>query len=115
MEEYKYLIPEESIDAIMNNVSTLRKIENDLRRVFVEHDYLEVLMPSFEYVDLYNALDSGIEEEKMFQYINFEGKRVALRTDFTIPLELRDIVILEMSIVKKNVIKEEAVSFFRLE
>ena len=86
MEEYKYLIPEESIDAIMNNVSTLRKIENDLRRVFVEHDYLEVLMPSFEYVDLYNALDSGIEEEKMFQYINFEGKRVALRTDFTIPL-----------------------------
>ena len=86
MEEYKYLIPEESIDAIMNNVSTLRKIENDLIRVFVEHDYLEVLMPSFEYVDLYNALDSGIEEEKMFQYINFEGKRVALRTDFTIPL-----------------------------
>ncbi|MFR1295703.1 MAG: hypothetical protein ACLSBH_09915 [Coprobacillus cateniformis] len=56
MEEYKYLIPEESIDAIMNNVSTLRKIENDLRRVFVEHDYLEVLMPSFEYVDLYIML-----------------------------------------------------------
>lgn len=86
MEEYKYLIPEESIDVMMNNVSTLRKIENDLRKVFVEHDYLEVLMPSFEYVDLYNALDSGIEEEKMFQYINYEGKRVALRTDFTIPL-----------------------------
>ena len=69
---------------IMNNVSTLRKIENDLRRVFVEHDYLEVLMPSFEYVDLYNALDSGIEEEKMSQYINFEGNRVALRTFFSI-------------------------------
>ena len=56
MEEYKYLIPEESIDAIMNNVSTLRKIENDLRRVFVEHDYLEVLMPSFESVS-YTHLD----------------------------------------------------------
>lgn len=86
MEEFKYLIPEESIDAIMNNVCTLRKIENDLRKIFVEHNYLEVLMPSFEYVDLYNAIDSGIEEEKMFQYINYEGKRVALRTDFTIPL-----------------------------
>lgn len=86
MEEFKYLIPEESIDAIMSNVAQLRKIETDLRKVFVEHDYLEVLMPSFEYVDLYNDMDIGIDEEKMFQYINYEGKRVALRCDFTVPL-----------------------------
>lgn len=86
MEEFKYLIPEESIDAIMSNVSTLREIENDLRKVFVAYDYLEVLMPSFEYVDLYNDMKIGIEEEKMFQFINHEGKRVALRIDFTVPL-----------------------------
>lgn len=86
MEEFKYLIPEESIDAIMNNVSKLRDIENDLRHIFVEHSYLEVLMPSFEYVELYNDMDIGIDEEKMFQYINYEGKRVALRVDFTVPL-----------------------------
>lgn len=86
MEEFKYLIPEESIDAIMNNVSKLRDIENDLRHIFVEHGYLEVLMPSFEYVELYNDMNIGIDEEKMFQYINYEGKRVALRVDFTVPL-----------------------------
>lgn len=86
MEEFKYLIPEESIDAIMTHVSILREIEKDLRKVFVDHEYLEVLMPSFEYVELYNEMNIGIEEEKMFQYINYEGKRVALRTDFTIPL-----------------------------
>lgn len=86
MEEFKYLIPEESIDAIMSNVSVLREIENDLRKVFVSHRYLEVLMPSFEYVDLYNDMDIGIDEEKMFQFINHEGKRVALRIDFTVPL-----------------------------
>lgn len=86
MEEFKYLIPEESIDAIMNNVSKLRDIENDLRHIFVEHGYLEVLMPSFEYVELYNDMDIGIDEEKMFQYINYKGKRVALRVDFTVPL-----------------------------
>lgn len=86
MEEFKYLIPEESIDAIMNNVSQLRDIEKDLRTIFVDHGYLEVLMPSFEYVDLYNDMDIGIDEEKMFQYVNYEGKRVALRVDFTVPL-----------------------------
>ena len=64
MEEFKYLIPEESIDAIITNVEKLREIENHLRHVFSNHGYNEVLMPSFEYVDLYNALDSGIEEEK---------------------------------------------------
>ena len=85
MEEFKYLIPEESIDAIMDNVSILRDIEKDLRHLFVERGYLEVLMPSFEYVDLYNDMDIGIDEEKMFQYVNYEGKRVALRVDFTVP------------------------------
>ena len=30
MEEFKYLIPEESIDAIITNVSKLREIENSL-------------------------------------------------------------------------------------
>lgn len=34
MEEFKYLIPEESIDAIITNVEKLREIENHLRHVF---------------------------------------------------------------------------------
>lgn len=86
MDQFKYLIPEESTDIIMSNVSLLREIENHLRDVFNNHDCLEVLMPSFEYVDLYNDLDMGINEEKMFQYINHEGKHIALRSDFTVPL-----------------------------
>lgn len=86
MEEFKYLIPEDSNDAIITNVSLLRKIESDLRNIFSNYYYTEVLMPSFEYVDLYTKLDCGIEQERMIQYINHEGKSVALRLDFTIPL-----------------------------
>lgn len=86
MEDFKYLIPEESIDAIITNVEKLREIENHLREIFSHHGYSEVLMPSFEYVDLYTKLDSGFEPDKMFQYINHEGKNVAMRLDFTIPL-----------------------------
>ena len=76
MEEFKYLIPEESIDAIITNVEKLREIENHLRHVFSNHGYNEVLMPSFEYVDLYTKLDCGFTVDKMFQYINHEGKNV---------------------------------------
>lgn len=86
MEDFKYLIPEESIDAIITNVEKLREIENHLRKVFSRYGYNEVLMPSFEYVDLYTQLDTGFEQDKMFQYINHEGKNVAMRVDFTIPL-----------------------------
>ena len=53
MEEFKYLIPEESIDAIITNVEKLREIENHLRHVFSNHGYNEVLMPSFDEVNQY--------------------------------------------------------------
>ena len=53
MEEFKYLIPEESIDAIITNVEKLREIENHLRHVFSNYGYNEVLMPSFDEVNQY--------------------------------------------------------------
>jgi ATP phosphoribosyltransferase regulatory subunit len=86
MEEFQYLIPEESGDAMINNVAALRMIEGHLRRIFNEYSYQEVLLPSFEFVDLYQSCDIGIEEERIFQFINHEGKRIALRADFTLPL-----------------------------
>ncbi len=86
MEEFQYLIPEESSDAIISNVASLRKMEGYLRDIFTTYSYQEVLLPSFEYVDLYHNMDIGIEEERMFQFINHEGKRIALRADFTLPL-----------------------------
>ena len=61
-------------------------MEGYLRDIFTTYSYQEVLLPSFEYVDLYHNMDIGIEEERMFQFINHEGKRIALRADFTLPL-----------------------------
>ena len=77
MEEFKYLIPEESIDAIISNVGKLREIENNLRTIFAKNNYQEVLMPSFEYVDLYTKLDCGFDQEKMFPaYMNAVRKTI---------------------------------------
>lgn len=86
MEDMKYIIPEESSDAIISDVTKFREIENELRQLFKTNQYQEVLLPSFEYVDLYQAVNYGTSSEKMFQYINHEGKNVAMRLDFTIPI-----------------------------
>lgn len=86
MEEFKYLIPEESVEAMITNVAKLREVENSLRTIFSSHQYLEVVLPTFEYVELYTQLDSGFTPDKMFQFINHEGKSIAMRADFTIPI-----------------------------
>lgn len=86
MEKYKYVIPEEAQDTRIENVKLLRKMENQLRHLFEQYQYVEVMLPTFEYTDLYRKLASGIEVERLFQFFNKEGKSVALRGDFTFPL-----------------------------
>lgn len=85
-EEYKYLIPEESNGVITENVNELRKVEAILRNTFNENNFSETLIPLFEYVDLYKSVYSNFDEEKIFKYIGKDGKVIALRWDFTIPL-----------------------------
>ena len=51
MEEFKYLIPEESIDAIITNVSKLREIENSLRAIFAKNNYNDCLLYTSDAAD----------------------------------------------------------------
>lgn len=86
LEEYSYLIPEESRGVITENVKELRRIEEILRRKFDDHKFCEALIPLFEYVDLYKNVYKDFDEEKVFKYIGKDGKVIALRWDFTIPI-----------------------------
>lgn len=86
LEEYKYLIPEESRGVITENVNELRIVEGVLREVFNKHGFCETLIPLFEYVDLYKNVYTNFDEEKVFKYIGKDGKVIALRWDFTIPI-----------------------------
>ena len=86
LEEYKYLIPEESNGIIIENVKELRKIESFLREVFENNNFIEILVPIFEYIELYKEVYADFDEEKTFKYIGKDGKVIALRWDFTIPI-----------------------------
>lgn len=86
LEEFKYLIPEESSGVMIENVKELRRIETILREIFENHNFTETLIPLFEYVDLYKNVYTDFDEEKTFKYIGKDGKVIALRWDFTIPL-----------------------------
>ena len=89
MEKINYLLPEESAEMTLNQVKSLRQIEGRLRKLFGLKNYQEVMPPSFEYTQLYTALESNgktFNQEKMFQFINHEGQSITLRYDFTLPL-----------------------------
>ncbi len=86
MENYKFLIPEESNGVIVKNISDLRRIEEDIRKVFVKYNYQETLMPTFEFMDLYRNIYSNIDYGQTYNFINDKGENIALRWDFTVPL-----------------------------
>ena len=86
LEDYKYLIPEESNGVVIENVKELRKTEFILREIFNKHSFNETLIPLFEYVELYKSVYNNFDEEKVFKYIGKDGKVIALRWDFTIPI-----------------------------
>ena len=86
IEDYKYLIPEESNGAVIENVKELRKTESILRGIFNKYCFNEILIPLFEYVELYKSVYTDFDEEKIFKYIGKDGNVIALRWDFTIPI-----------------------------
>lgn len=86
LDEYKYVIPKESNGIMSKSVSNLRKTESQLRNIFEKHNITETIVPSFEYMELYKSVYENFDENKIFKYIGREGKVIALRWDFTIPI-----------------------------
>ncbi len=86
MKEFTFLLPEESVECNLQQVALLRKIETKIRTIFDAENYQEVILPSLEYTSLYTNIDTTLQQEKMFQFINHEGKSISMRFDFTIPL-----------------------------
>ena len=79
MEKINYLLPEESAEMTLNQVKSLRQIEGRLRKLFGLKNYQEVMPPSFEYTQLYTALESNgktFNQEKMFQFINHDSRPI---------------------------------------
>ncbi len=85
-DDYKFIIPEESSGLITENVKELRKIENEFRIIFNKYNFEEVLVSEFEYLELYKQVYQNFDEEKLYKYIGTDGKTIALRWDYTIPI-----------------------------
>ena len=85
-DDFRFIIPEESFGIKIENVKKLREIENEFRNIFDKYGFEETLVSSFEYLELYKQVYKDFDEEKTIKYIGIDGKTIALRWDYTIPI-----------------------------
>ena len=86
MDLYKFRLPNESNSVIAKNVEDIRMLEGNLRKIFYKYSCKEVLMPIFEYVNLYKSVYKNLDESLLFKFINKDGEDIVLRYDFTVPI-----------------------------
>ena len=86
MNEYAFLLPEGSLTYTIEEVTTIRKLEEKLRIKFKNNEFKEVIVPSLEYTNFYTRMNGMFKIENLFQFVDYEGKNIAMRHDFTVPI-----------------------------
>ena len=85
-DENKIFLAEESSEIKIENVKKLRIIENKFRRIFNKYNITEILMSSFDDIELYKKVYDDFDDYKVFKYIGNQGRVISLRWDYTIPI-----------------------------
>jgi ATP phosphoribosyltransferase regulatory subunit len=73
-------------DLFFNDAARLRAIERSLSDTFARWGYSEIIPPTFEYYESLAAEAGPQLREEMYRFFDRDGRTLALRADFTIPI-----------------------------
>lgn len=82
----KYIIPEGTRDLILGECEMKRKLQNDIESILDKWGYKDVVTPTIEYYQTFNAGFENLKEEDMYKFFDGRGKILVLRPDMTIPI-----------------------------
>lgn len=85
MATYQKQIPGGVQDYLQAECYHKRRVERALRETFMMSGYDEVETPSFEYYDVYSE-SNALKQERMIKFFDPNGRILALRPDFTMPI-----------------------------
>lgn len=86
MGDMKIYTPE-GVQDILGNISYgKRKIESKLLNLFMSFGYEEVQTPIMEFYDTFAVEKDMMPQEKMFKFVDQQGRLLVLRPDMTIPV-----------------------------
>ncbi|MDP4177610.1 MAG: ATP phosphoribosyltransferase regulatory subunit [Bacillota bacterium] len=86
MNNLKRYIPDGTQDMLFDECRNKVNIEKIFRDTFTKVGYEEVVTPTLEFYDVFNAGNQPIEQEKMYKLFDNHGRIMVLRPDVTIPI-----------------------------
>jgi len=79
-------LPEGVADLFFNDAARKRAVERTLAETFIRWGYSEIIPPMFEYYEALAAEAGPQLREEMYRFFDRDGRVLALRADFTIPI-----------------------------
>lgn len=73
-------------DLFFNDAARKRAVERALADTFARWGYSEIIPPMFEYYESFAAEAGAQLREEMYRFFDRDGRTLALRADFTIPI-----------------------------
>ncbi|OFI05356.1 ATP phosphoribosyltransferase regulatory subunit [Clostridium acetireducens DSM 10703] len=86
MRSLKRYIPDGMQDILFNECDIKNNIENQLRNIFINNGFKQIISPTLEFYDVFNGKNVFIEQEQMYKLFDSSGRILALRPDMTTPI-----------------------------
>ncbi|HBN83089.1 MAG TPA: ATP phosphoribosyltransferase regulatory subunit [Clostridiales bacterium] len=86
MSDMKIYTPEGVQDILGNGCYGKRKIESKILNLFASFGYEEIQTPIIEFYDTFAVEKDMMPQEKMFKFVDQQGRLLVLRPDMTIPV-----------------------------
>lgn len=82
----RLITPEGTRDTLFEDCIARRRAEQNIKRVFLSRGYSEVVTPGLEFYDVFNSLEHGIPQERMYKLTDLKGRILTVRPDLTMPI-----------------------------
>lgn len=82
----KYLIPEGTKDLVLGECIIKKKLQMSIEGILDKWGYKEVVTPTIEFFQTFNACVDNLREEDMYKFFDSKGRILLLRPDMTIPI-----------------------------
>ncbi|MBP0976417.1 MAG: ATP phosphoribosyltransferase regulatory subunit, partial [Oscillospiraceae bacterium] len=86
MNKYDRITPEGTRDALYDECTLRRELENRLHVLFTARGYSEIITPTLEFYVVFNRDANPFPQEQMYKLTDAKGRLMVLRPDNTVPI-----------------------------
>lgn len=86
MNKWKKYVVEGTNDILFEQCAAKNVITKNIRSVFQRYGFLELQTPTLEFYDVFNFSNHPVDDEKIYKLVDYKGRILTLRPDFTIPI-----------------------------